>query len=503
MASLPVVSTSQPCYNRLHFQGRIGNMNRYLTYQDGELLFEDVALNEIAEEMYTPFYAYSKAAILEKVEAFKQAFADIKPMMAFSLRAQDTKLITDIMIERGCSLEVSNIHEMQRAIANGYKSTSIIFNSFGLPEHEISAVLKQRPLIINVGNIFDLEPLNRFAAEMDTGVRIGLRINLGIETGAFFGTNVGAADSRIGIQRKDLDLALALVSKLPQINLVGVSCRVGTQIAQLAPWIKMSEEMAKIYTDIKDAGHSLEYLDLGGGFPVAYKDMDYIEIKKIARNIIPHVKDLDCRLILEPGRYFVAEAGVLVTSVLGVKDVDSKFYVITDAGFAEFPRPALYRIQHEIVHVKEPVSCDTEPGGAFAMAEPSGEPMDVATGAQDPGEYLGTLELPTDFMHAYESAGQFGTARPPGEPITADIVGPGEEGLDYLARDMTMCVPKRGELLAVLNAGAYCRTMSSNYQSRPRPPEILIERDKFEIIRSREVVDDLISLDMEESEIEA
>ena len=479
-------------------------MNRYLTYQEGELLFEDVLLSEIAQEMYTPFYVYSKAAILEKVEAFKQAFSDIKPMMAFSMRALDTTLILKILKERGCGLEVCNTSELQRALSIGFEPTSIVFNSCGLPDHLIPDLLKQKPLIINVGNIFELEPLNRYAAELDSGVRIGLKINLGIEVESFFGPKTPAKESATGIDRKELELALALISKLPQLNLVGISCHIGSQIAQLAPWIRMSEEMAKLFTEIKSKGYNLEYLDLGGGFPVAYGHAEHLEIKKVARNIVPHVKDLDCRVILEPGRYFTAEAGALVTSVLGVKEIGSRFCVICDAGFAEFPRPALLNLNHDIVPVKEPKACTTAPGAAFASDGTTDEPVDVAIApaTPDPGEFFQTYELPGDFAKAFASAGQFGTARPPGEPVKADIIGPSGESTDYLARDIELCIPKRGDLLAVLNTGAYGRTMSSNYASRPRPPEILVERDKFEIIRSREMIDDLLALDLEESEIE-
>jgi len=480
-------------------------MNRYLTYQEGELLFEDVALSEIAQEMYTPFFVYSKAAILEKVEAFKQAFADVKPMMAYSMKALDTTLILKMLQERGCGVGVSNLYELRRALAAGFQPTSIVFNSNGLADYEIPDILKHRPLVINVGNLFELEPLNRFAAELDSGVRIGLRLNLGIDTGGFTGTNTGACDSRVGIQRSELDLALALISKFSQLNLVGIACHCGSQIAQLAPWIKMSEEMARIYKDIRQRGFNLEYLDLGGGYPVGYGRMDYLEIKKIARNIVPHIKDLDCRVILEPGRYFTAEAGVLVTSVLGVKDIGQKFYVVCDAGFAELPRPAMYRLSHEIIPLKEPKACKPKPEGAFAVEGAPSEPTEVATAptTPDPGEFLRRFDLPEDLIQRFRIAEQFGTARPPGESVKADVIGPGDEGLDYLAHDIDICIPKRGDMLAVLNVGAYGRTMSSNYASRLRPPEILIERDKFETIRAREFLEDLTSCDLEESEVDS
>jgi len=479
-------------------------MNRYLTYQDGELLFEDVPLSEIAQEMYTPFYVYSKAAILEKVEAFKQAFADIKPMMAFSMKALDTTLILKILQERGCSLEVSNLNEMQRALAIGFPPTSIIFNSYGLSDNDIKDVLKQKPLLINTGNIFELEPLNRYAAEMDIGVRIGLRVGLGIEVDGFHGKNVPATESRIGIRREEMKLAFALAEKLPQLNLTALSCHIGSQVSTLAPWIKMSEEMAKLFNEATEKGFHLEYLDLGGGFPVAYSNEEHLEIKKIARNIVPHVKDLDCRVILEPGRYFTAEAGVLVTSVLGVKDVNSKFYVICDAGLPEFPRPAIFRTNHEIAHLREPEVCKTEIAKPFVEGE-SEDPTDVATAAAipDPGELFYRQELPNTYFNYLMASGNIGTGHSIYDPVTADLVGPSNDGMDYIARGVNICVPKRGDLLAVLNTGAYGRTMSSNYASRFRPPEILIERDKFEIVRSREVVDDLIALDLEESEIEA
>ena len=160
-------------------------MNRYLTYQEGELLFEDVALSEIAEEMYTPFYVYSKAAILEKVEALKQAFADVKPLLAFSMKALDTTLVLKLFLEKGCGLAVENLNEIQRAQKCGFANTSLVLNSYGFSDREIVALLKKKPLLINISNLFELQQLNKTAAEMKVGVRIGLRVNLGIDVGDF------------------------------------------------------------------------------------------------------------------------------------------------------------------------------------------------------------------------------------------------------------------------------------------------------------------------------
>ncbi|MCX6646149.1 MAG: hypothetical protein NTY09_07320 [bacterium] len=477
-------------------------MNRYLTYQEGEFLFEDVALSEIAEEMYTPFYVYSKAAILEKVEAFKQAFGDLKPMIAFNMKALDTTLILKILKERGCSLAVSNLSELKRAIAIGFPPTSIIYNSCGLPDYAVRDLLKIKPLLINIGSIFELEPLNRIATELDTGVRIGLQINPGIDVGGIPGSNFGASNSRVGIQKNEIDIALGLIANYKQLNFVGISASLGCQVATLAPWIKLSEDMAGIFKDMKGKGFNLEYLDLGGGFPVDYKDADYLEIKKIARNIIPHVKDIECRVVLEPGRYFTAESGVLVTTVLGVKEAGEKTYVICDAGYTEFPRSAMYRISHDIAPVKEPVLDKPDQGPAFGISSPSEGPVDTATGLHGPGESLSRTEMPGDLTPVFEATDQGDSAKMVGK-VTVQIVGPGWDGLDYLAKDVEMHLPKRGDLLAILNVGAYGRTMSNNYASRLRPPEVLIERDKFELIREREMVDDLIGLDMEESDIEA
>jgi diaminopimelate decarboxylase len=480
-------------------------MNRYLTYQDNQLLFEDVALSEIAEEMYTPFYVYSKAAIYEKVEALKQAFADIKPMLAFSMKALDTMVILKMLLERGCGLEVENINEIQRAQISGFEPTSMIFNSYGIPDREIPAILKKRPLIINVSNIFDLELLNKCAADLNIGVRIGLKINLGIDVGGYFGTNTGAPDSRFGIRREELKLALALIKKYPQLNLVGLATHLGSQVVTLAPWLKMSEEMAKLYKEVAAQDFNLEYLNLGGGFPVEYGKGDFIDIKKIARNVIPHIKDLDCRLILEPGRYFTAEAGVLVTSVLGTREFDNRTAVICDAGFSEFPRPSLYRINHEVVNVHQQEACVEAPSTAFD--ENNTEPTETGINLEmgQPGIGIAS-NVPLEPFHAqatYEFDGNPAKTHPTGKPEKVCVVGPGGEGLDYVTNEVEICMPKRGDLLAVLNVGAYGRTFSNNYASRLRPPEVLIERDKFEIIRSRETVEDLVQCEFSESEMDS
>jgi diaminopimelate decarboxylase len=475
-------------------------MNRYLTYQEGELLFEDVALSEIAEEMYTPFYVYSKAAILEKLEALKQAFGDIKPMLAFSMKALDTTLVLKLFLEHGCALAVENMNEIQRAQRAGFPDTSLVLNSYGFSDRDIAALLKKKPLLININNLFELQALNKAAADLNVGVRIGLRINLGIDVGGFFGTNVSAPDTRFGIQRDDLNLALAMVKQLPQLNLVGLATNLGSQVVQLAPWVKMSEEMAKLYKDVRAQGFNLEYLDLGGGFPVEYGTGDFLEIKKIARNITPHVKDLDCRVILEPGRYVTAEAGVLVTTALGTREAKGRTFVICDAGFAEFPRSALYRLSHEVVSVKQPVACPVPAGQPFEGSE-SAEPGEVAssTTMTDAVTFTDRFAAGTPGgSHQVDTATNIAST----EPVKVDVVGPGAEGLDYLAHNVELCIPKRGDLLAILNTGAYGRSMSNNYASRVRPPEIMIERDKFEIIRERETIDDLLACDFVESQME-
>jgi diaminopimelate decarboxylase len=481
------------------------DMNRYLTYQEGELLFEDVALSEIAQEMYTPFYVYSKAAILEKIEAIKQAFIDIKPLLAFSMKALDTTLILKLVLEKGCSLTVENGNEIQRALGSGFQPTSLILNSHGLPDYELVSILKQKPLIINVSSVFELEPLNRLATELDIGVRIGLRVNLGIETPSWFGSKTCASDHRAGIAKEDIDQAVAMVSKYPQLNLVGLACSLGCQVTQLAPWVKLSEEMAKLYKEVSGMGFNIEYLDLGAGFPVDYGEGDFLEIKKIARNIVPHVKDLDCRLILEPGRYFTAEAGVLVTSVVGYKTSGSKTYVICDAGFSEFPYAAIFHHNNEIIPVKEPPAPGEQKTGAFAIEGTGQEPVDVSSdaGMADRSVTLYQMQPPSDTIASHEyTEGELPESHIPGKPITADIVGPGGEDFDYLTLGAKIMPPKRGDLLALLNVGAYGRSLSGNFASRSRPPEILIERDKFEMIRSRELIDDLVACDFEESQID-
>lgn len=479
-------------------------MNRYLTYQEGELLFEDVALSEISEEMYTPFYVYSKAAINEKVEALKVAFADVKPMMAYAMKALDTTIILKYLRDRGCALAIENLHELERAMASGFEPTELILNSNGLPDQQLKEIVKNRPLIINVGNLFELETLNAYAAEMDMGLRIGLRINPGIDVGGHEGTNVGASGSKIGLSREELDAAIAMMPDLPQLNLVGIACALGCQVTTLAPWIKLAEDMAAIYSDLVAKGFSLEYLDIGGGFPVDYGTGEYLEIKKIARNITPKISELDCRLIVEPGRYFTAESGILVTSVLGIRKRENKNYIICDAGFSEFPRSAMYRITHEALPLRAVPSVPV-------VVESTPEPAAVARATSDsidtPEELIAALTS-SDEEPAEEEQPEVQeetvpvTESPLSQEITADIVGNISEGLDYLSKDVTMTEPKRGDLIAILNVGAYGRTMSSNFASCPRPPEVMIERDKFEIIRSRETIDDLIALEMEEIEAE-
>ena len=461
-------------------------MNRYLTYQKGQLLFEDVALAEIAEEMYTPFYVYSKAAILEKVESLRQAFSEIKPMMAFHMKALDTCFILKLLKERGCGLAVENFNEMSRAHSCGYDSTSLVLNSFGLPDHELSNIIKHRPLVINVAHLFELEPLNRLATQASTGVRIGIRVDLNIDTG---GTSP-IAKKRSGLTESELREALDLVKKLPQLNLVCLATHIGSQVTHLAPWIKLAEKMASLSQEVRKEGFNIEYLDLGGGFPVEYGYGEHIEIKKIARNMIPYLKDLDCRVILEPGSYFTAEAGLLVTSVVGVKEVNGQVMVICDAGFSELPTAALSHFKFEVAPLIKGEK--TQEGGEEAQQKSEGIITSSSTASTYPAQSAqSTQEQPA----SASSPASTDKLR------KAHLIGPGNEEFNFLVKDIEIAVPKRGDLIAILNVGAYGRTMAGNYGSRSRPPEVLIEKDKFEVIRSRETVEDLLACDLIEGQV--
>jgi len=411
---------------------------KHLSYKKNELHIDGVKALDMTDEMFSPFYVYSKDAILGRISDFKQAFAELDPVIAYSAKALSNLNVLKLMNDEGLHIHVSSLGELFKAKAAGIDYKKVIFSGPAKTDEELTKAIYEKPLLIQVGSIFELEALKKITEKKRTTQNIGLQLNLGIDPGVAPCWSQSTADSRFGINKDTYERALTIISEAPGIKLKCVSSNLGTQITSLKPYVEEANILVDLFLQAKAKGLEVEYLGIGGGFSIDYETGDALDINELAAKIIPVLKEVDGKIIMEPGRFLVGGSGLLITQVLGVKTAGDVTYVFVDAGMNDLMHRPLFDAYHEVV------------------------PLVIREG----------------------------------EEITADIVGPIPETLDLLGQSRPIVKPRRGEFLAFLNAGAYCSSMASNYCGRRRAAEVFIEGDDFTVIRNRESWDDLYRNDV-------
>ena len=407
----------------------------HFQYRGDQFMCEEVSIERIAQEVGTPFYLYSHATLSHHFHVFDQAFADIPHLVCFAMKANSNVATLKLFADLGSGADVVSGGELYRALRAGILPSRIVFARVGKTRDEMGFALKSDILMFNVESPQELRLLNDVAGAMGTKARVALRINPDVYPNTHPYIATGLKKSKFGIY---ISLAMEeyqVAKELLHIEVVGVHQHIGSQITEIAPFVDSLVKVAGLIAQLRDHGFAIKYLDVGGGLGITYKDEDPPVPRVFAEAMIAVIKDLGCTIVLEPGRVIVGNAGVLVTRVLYDKRTPAKHFIIVDAGMNDLVRPSLYGSFHSILPARR------EKGRAT---------------------------------------------------VVADVVGPVCESGDFLAKDRSMPVPEPGELLVVMSAGAYGYTMSSNYNSRLRPPEILVKGDRYFTIRERESYEDLI-----------
>ncbi|MCE2455247.1 MAG: diaminopimelate decarboxylase [Gemmatimonadetes bacterium] len=416
-----------------------------------------VGAPELAERYGTPLYVYDVALVEELARGFLEAFAAEGTLLAYSVKANGNLTILHRLAALGCGADVTSAGELHRALKAGVEPSRIVFAGVGKSEAEIRAGLATGICAFNVESASELRRIERVARTEGVRARVGVRVNPDVDAATPHEfTRTGRAADKFGVPWREVVGLFEWAAERDALAPRGLAMHIGSQIVETAPYAEALERVAGLAEQLMAAGFPLEYLDIGGGFGIGYDGGERLDFRALAEEVVPRVVGLGLRLILEPGRAIVGEAGVLLTRVEYVKRTAGKTFVIVDGGMSELLRPSHYGGFHAIEIAGDAEAVNGVGTGGKARNE----------SAPDPG----------------------GRSRE-----AVDVVGPVCESGDFLARDRRLPrLPAEGELLAVRTAGAYGFTMASNYNGRPRPAEVMVERGAARIVRRRETLDDLI-----------
>ena len=414
-------------------------MSESFVYLNGSLHAEAVDLAAIADAVGTPFYCYSTAVIAERYRRFQAAVAPLGGRICYAVKANSNQAVLATLAALGAGADVVSEGEARRAVAAGIPPARIVFSGVGKTEAELAYALDTGIGQVNIESERDLELLSRLAVARGKCMPIAIRINPDVDALTHAKISTGKAENKFGIDINEAPRVFARAVELPGVEPVSVALHIGSQLTDFAPYEQAFGRVAELVRALRDAGIPIRHLDLGGGIGVPYRGGTGPDVAEYAEVVRRTVGDLDCALLFEPGRYLVAEAGVLVGTVIDVKQGATRCFVVGDFAMNDLIRPTLYEAYHPILPVAEPTS------GAAS--------------------------------------------------VVVDVVGPICETGDFLARDRPLPPVVPGDLLAVTHAGAYGAVMSSTYNTRPMVPEVLVNGTEWAIVRPRPSYDALIGLD--------
>lgn len=415
----------------------------HFEYHDGELYAEDVPLTKIASEVGTPFYCYSTATLVRHYNVFAGAFdnhaASEKPLVCYSAKANGNQAVLTTLAREGAGIDVVSGGELARALAAGVPGDRIVFSGVGKTRAEMRAALEAEIYQFNVESEPELEALNEVAGSMGVKAPITIRVNPDVDAKTHEKIATGKAENKFGISWAWARDVYARAGKMENIQIVGVDVHIGSQLTSLDPFAAAFRRVAELVQTLRDDGHTIDRLDLGGGLGIPYDELTPPHPDDYAHMVAQVVGNLGCRLIFEPGRMIAGNAGILVSEVIYVKEGENRKFAIIDAAMNDLIRPSLYEAHHGVIPVKAPASSSI-----------------------------------------YD---------------TYDLVGPVCETGDTFAKSREMPVLQSGDLIAFLSAGAYGAVMSSTYNARPLIPEVLVNGDQYAVVRPRPSIEDLIRLD--------
>jgi diaminopimelate decarboxylase len=412
---------------------------------DSVLHCDDVPLTKLAERHGTPLYVYSATTINERLAAFEKAFRNVPHTICYSVKANSNVSILRLLARQGCGFDLVSGGELERVLAADRRGArKIVFSGVGKSRDEMTAALKAGILLFNVESESELWALAECAARLRKIARVALRVNPDVAADTHPYISTGLHKHKFGVPIGSARTLYAKASGTPYLKVAGVSVHIGSQITDVAPFAEAVARVADFVRELRVDGHKVDYVDTGGGLGIAYQKpgLEFAEyVASYARAVTNPLRGLNVHLLLEPGRSIVGPAGVLVTSVLYRKENDGKRFLVVDAAMNDLIRPALYNAYHEIVPVVQS--------------------KDLSAKRE-----------------------------------TVDVVGPVCESGDFFARDRELPRVEEGALLAILDAGAYGMVLASNYNTRPRPAEVLVTRKSVKVIRRREKIRELYSAEL-------
>ncbi len=416
-------------------------------YRDGQLYCEEVSVADLARKYGTPLYVYSAAAFTGQLKALQQAFAEVNPLVCYSVKANSNLGILKLLAEHGSGFDVVSGGELHRVQTAGGDPGKTVFAGVGKTDEEIAQALNAGVLMFNVESEAELDAINRVAGSLGKVAPIALRVNPDVDPKTHRYISTGKKESKFGMDiDRSLNLAKAVVGNR-NVSMIGMHMHIGSQITSVEPYAGAVAKGVEIIAQLREMGHPIGWYNMGGGYGIAYRGQEAKPVSEFAKVIVPALKQTGCRMAMEPGRVIAGNAGILVSRVLYTKQSGEKRFLIQDAAMNDLIRPALYEGFHGIWPVNVPAGLPAPPEN-FEAEIPGTEPWDV--------------------------------------------VGPVCESGDFLAKDRALPPLDRGALIATFSAGAYGMVMASNYNTRPRAAEILVSGATAREVRRRETLDDLL-----------
>ncbi|MBF0387692.1 MAG: diaminopimelate decarboxylase [Candidatus Omnitrophica bacterium] len=403
-------------------------------YKNGELYCESVKVSTIADQAGSPVYIYSYKTIVEHFRKIKQAFKAVDPIICFAMKANSNLAVLKALVDEGSGFDIVSGGELKKARLVKADMQRVVFASVGKTEVEIQEAIKAGILLFNVESKPELEHINRIAGRLRKTVQVALRINPDIDSPTHEKINTGSLKKKFGIDLKTARDIFVAQGTYRNLRINGVHIHIGSQITKAEPFIAAIKKALLFIDDLESSGVKVEYFDIGGGLGIIYQDETPQTAREFASKVLPLLKGRKFKLLMEPGRFIVGNAGIFITRKLYMKDNGVKKFMIVDAGMNDLVRPSMYGAYHEIVPLKKTTSGS----------------------------------------------------------VLCDVVGPICESGDVFAHDRNIANIKDGEYLALLSAGAYGYVMSSNYNVRPRVAEVMVKGHKWAVVQKREDFKDLI-----------
>jgi len=410
-------------------------MNKSILRQESNQYFiEDVKLTDIAQKFGTPAYVYSKKNILDQINFLQNALSDIDHLICFAVKANSNLSILKIFKESGCGFDIVSGGELQRVLTVDSSNSKIVFSGVGKSVSEIEMALNNNILAFNVESEEELIRINNIIKRLSKTAKISIRVNPNVDAKTHPYISTGLKDNKFGIDETNAITLYKKAATFEHIKITGIDCHIGSQLTDLSPFEDAFIKLASLIDELESNRITIEHIDIGGGIGISYNNEEISPIDFYVQMIKKHLLKYNKKIILEPGRFLIGKAGLMLTNVEFIKKSDHKNFVIVDAAMNDLMRPSLYNAFHEVINLS----------------------------------------------NSKESNDSF------------DIVGPICETGDFLAKDRHMHA-NQGDILAIMDAGAYGFSMSSNYNTRPRIPEIMVDQDNFYLIRERENFSDLIA----------